>query len=412
MSHLHRGCAAILMAVSLFSYNHTDADLIDLIPGLYGGDGITVQTAPNFGAVLAGFRATREPGQTASFSIGAVEGINRLNEQIAAEIGGVPFNSSVTGFSFKFDPILGDFVSTVRSLGPMSAELPSPVGKGRLSLNLSYTYLAYSQFSGRDLAAFEVVARHEPNVIGLPDIREQFETDVVAIEMDLNISNQIIALSGTYGLFDRLDVGFLLPVAFVDLELSSRARIVEGSGNTLFPGAHSFGPTAEDPVDSASGNASGVSDLLFRAKYLLKGGEGLNIAAAARAQLGTGDRDDFLGTGDNTLRPFLIGAKTFGSLTPHVNVGYEFNLDHDARSAFEYIIGFDYGNSTYAVSGELIGSHELDGDGLGDDIVDTAWGVKWNPTRKLLVGLNARFRVNDAGLRSTVSTTLGMEYGF
>jgi len=371
-----------------------------------------VETAPNFGAVLAGFRASREPGQTASFSIGAVEGINRLNEQIAAEIGGVPFSSSVTGFSFKFDPILDDFVSTVGSLGPMVAELPGTIGKGKFNLNVSYTYLSYSTFSRRDLSSLAVIARQDPNVVGFPDIREQFETDVVAIEMDLDISTQIVALSGTYGIFDRLDAGVLLPVAFVDLDLESEARVIHGSGNTLFPNVHSFGPTAENPVDTASGNASGISDILFRAKYHLVKGDGVNLAAATRVQLGTGDRDDFLGTGDNAIRPFMNGAMTFGRFTPHVNFGYEFNLDRDERSSAEYLLGFDFGTAKYAISGEFVCSHELNGDGLRDDIVDTAWGFKWNPTRQLLVGLKTGFKMNDAGLRSTIATTLSVEYGF
>ncbi len=61
--------------------------LIDLIPGLYGGDGIFLATA-------------QVASHTAHFSLQSASNINRLNEQIAAEVGGFPFSSSVGGFSF------------------------------------------------------------------------------------------------------------------------------------------------------------------------------------------------------------------------------------------------------------------------------------------------------------------------
>ena len=155
-----------------------------------------------------------------------------------------------------------------------------------------------------------------------------------------------------------------------------------------------------------------MSDLILRAKYNLYKGEKTSLALATLGQFGTADSEDFLGTGDDAIRPFLVAARTFGSITPHVNLGYEFNLDRDERSALEYTVGFDTGSNRWTFAGELLGSHELDGDGIGDDIVDTAWGVKWNPTGLWLLALNTRFGLNDAGLRSTFVSTLSLEYGF
>lgn len=374
--------------------------MIGIIPSLYGGDGILLATAP-------------AASHTAHFSIESAASINRLNEQISAEVGAFPFSSSVGGFSFEFDPVIGDFVTTTRTLGPLIAELPSTSGKGAFNVNLSYTYLNYAEFSGRSLDNFKVTALHQTEIVGFPDVHEQFENDVVEIEMDLDIRTQIFALSGTYGLLERLDVGFLLPYALVNLDVRSTARVVQAPENTLFPNIHTFEGGPESPIDSRSGSASGIGDVVLRAKYnLVDGGDGLSLAAAALAQFGTGDRDDFLGTGDSVIRPFIAAARPlFGSFTPHVNVGYEFNLDRDSRSAFEYTVGFDAGSSKWTFAGELIGSHEPDGDGIGDDVVDTAWGVKWNPAGKVLLGLNSRFSLNDAGLRSTFAATLTAEYG-
>ena len=64
--------------------------LIDLVPGLYGGDGILLATA-------------EAASHTAHFSIGSAASINRLNQQIAAEVGGFPVSSAVGGFAFEFE---------------------------------------------------------------------------------------------------------------------------------------------------------------------------------------------------------------------------------------------------------------------------------------------------------------------
>lgn len=374
--------------------------LIDLIPGLYGGDGLLLATAPT-------------ASHTAHFSIASIASINRLNQQIAAEIGGFPFSSSVGGFSFEFDPVLGDFVGTTKTLGPILAERAATLGRGKLNLNLSYTFLNYNKFSGQSLDEFDVIARHDTEIIGLPDVREQFEDDVVRILMDININTKILAFSGTYGLLDKLDVGFLVPLAQVDMDVKSVASVDQAPENTLFHNIHTFENGPEAPTDQSKGSATGIGDIVLRAKYHLPNTDFVDIGFATLAQLSTGDNKDFLGTGDNTIYPFFIFSRSLSDrFTPHANVGYEFNLTRSKLSALEYAIGFDYGTNKYTIAGEFLASNELDGDGIGDDILETAWGIKWNPAKQYLVALNTQFALNDAGLRSTFITTLSLEYNF
>jgi hypothetical protein len=149
-------CCCTLLA------NQAAAKLIDIIPGLYGGDGISLATAP-------------AASHTAHFSINSLASINRLNQQIAAEIGTFPFSSSVGGFAFEFDPSIGDFVTTSKTLGPLIAERAATQGRGKFNFNLSYTFLKYNEFSGQSLNSFGVIARHNPDIVGFPDTREQFE---------------------------------------------------------------------------------------------------------------------------------------------------------------------------------------------------------------------------------------------
>jgi hypothetical protein len=397
---------AIVLTLCLSGGESAAKKLIDLIPGLYGGDGIILGTNP-------------AASHHAHFVFDTAARINQLNEQIVAEIGAFPFSSSVGGFTFALDANLGTFVRTTETLGPLFAERAQTLGRGKLNVHGSYTFFKYDEFSGDDLGKLQVTARHQPDVIGLPDVREQFELDTIRINVDLDIRVQIFAMAATYGLTDRLDIGIFVPLVHVDMEVKSVAQIIVSPENTLFSGVHFFDPTLESPNDSASGQATGLGDIVLRAKYLLLKSDMVDIAGEMLVKLATGDEKDFLGTGDTTLRPFLILSRTFSdvlvrqlTITPHLNIGYEFNLDHDAQNAVEYVVGFDAGTRQFVVAGEFIGSHELNGDGLGDHILTASIGLKWNPWKQLLLITNAQFPLNDAGLRSKLILTFGAEYSF
>ncbi len=391
----------------LFSGRVSSAkDLIDLIPGLYGGDGIFLATAP---------AATH----TAHFSIASAASINRLNEQISSEIGVFPFSSSVGGFTFALDPALGTFVRTTETLGPLLAERAPTLGRGKLNFNLSFTFFTYDEFDGEDLDNLQVVAAHNPDIIGFPDEREQFENETILIDVDLDIAVQILALAATYGLTDRLDVGILVPFVHVDMEVKSTARVIESPENTLFPNVHTFEGGPESAEDEASDDATGLGDIILRAKYHFLTSDSIDMAGALLLKLATGDEDNFLGTGDTTVRPFLVLSRTFSDvllsglgITPHLNLGFEFNVNRNDQSSLEYVVGFDAGNERFIVTWEAIGSYETDGDGIGDHIANTAIGIKWNPWQRLILAANAQFSLNKDGLRSDVIPTFGVEYSF
>lgn len=374
--------------------------LVDLIPGLYGGDGIFLATDP-------------AANHTAHFAINSAASINQLNKQIAAEVSVFPFSSSVGGFTFAFSQELGTFVRTTETLGPLFAERAPTLGRGKLNLNLSFTFFRYDEFNGESLDSLDVVARHDPDVIGLPDVREQFEQDTILIDVDLDIQVWILALAATYGLTDRLDLGILIPLAQVDRDVQSQAQVVKSPENTLFPDVHTFAGGPESPNDSASDRATGLGDIVVRAKYHLLQSQVLDMAGAVLTKLATGDEENFLGTGTTTIRPFLIFSRTFFNLfTPHLNIGYEFNIDRSDQNSLEYVVGFDLGRQRFTLAGELLGSYEPDGDGVGDDILNGSFGIKWNPFKQFLFSGNVLFPLNDDGLRSNFILTFGAEYNF
>jgi len=375
--------------------------LTTLIPGLYGGDGITLATDPT-------------ANHAAHFTVDSSASINRLNEQITSQIGIFPFSSSVSGFTFAFDPSLGTFLRTTESLGPLFAERAPTLGGGKLNLHFSYTFFTYDTFEGKSLSHFPVTARHEPDVIGFPDTREQFELDTVRIDLDIKLRVQIFAFAATYGITDRLDVGVFLPITSVDMDVKSHARVVVSPSNTLFPNVHTFVGGPESPDDAAHGYAFGLGDVVLRAKYSLLKNDVIDVSGAFLTTLATGNHQDFLGSGATTLRPFLVLSRTlFDVLTPHLNIGYEFNLDRGHQSAVQYVLGVDVGTPTWTVAGEILGRHEPAGDGIGDHILNGSLGVKWNPWKQLLVLANAQVPLNrNSGLRSDLILTFGAEYSF
>src|SRR5262249_50445603 len=98
---------------------------------------------------------------------------------------------------------------------------------------------------------------------------------------------------------------------------------------------------------------------------------------------------------------------------PHLNLGYEFNLDRGNQSALEYVLGFDVGTPKFTVVAELLGSYEPAGDGIGDTIVTGSVGGKWDTWKQLVVSANGTGPFNrNSGLRSDLIMTFGAEYSF
>lgn len=393
----------LTILMSLLSWvDRASAELIDIIPGLYGGDGITLLLDPGF-----------TPTHEAHFAFSSGQGnFNRLNKEISSEIGVFPFSSSVGGFTFTFDAARGDFVRTTKSLGPLFSESAPTLGGGKNSVKLSYTYFTYNEFNGQNLGSFEEIILHPADPV--TGERTGFRADTVSVNLDLNIDVRVLALSATYGITDDLDFGFLVPLVAVDMSVRSFAVVnrnfTDASGNN--PHFFESGPE-KSPFDSGSGDASGLGDVVLRTKYHILKTDSVDMAGAFLAKLATGDEKDFLGTGSTTLRPFFVMNWTgFGSTTPHLNLGYEFNLDRSNQSSVEYVVGLDTGSRSFTLGAEIIGSHELRGDGIGDDIVTGSVGVKFNPHKRLIVSANIQIPLNEGGLRSQFIPTLGIENNF
>ncbi|MGE3540133.1 MAG: transporter [Candidatus Tectimicrobiota bacterium] len=380
---------------SLLQIGRSNA-LSTLLGSLFGGNGITLAPAS---------------GHAPHFTVSSTAAVNQLNRQIAREIGVFPFTSSQGGFTYAFDTAQGTFVRTTQTLGPIFAEKASTLGRGKLNFNTTYTFYTFNRFNGESLNNLRVMAEHQPDVLGNVEQREGFENDVILIALDLSLRVRLVSLAATYGVTDRLDIGVLLPIVNVNMNVKANARIITSPDNPT-PDVHTFSGAPTSPIDERQSSATGIGDVIIRAKYHFLDSQIADISGALLARLGTGDEENFLGTGTTSLRPVLIVSRTIAGLfTPHLNIGYDFHVDQGSRNSLEYAAGFEVGSDQFTVGFDLLGTYRPKDDN-GTHIVNGSLGAKWNPLKQFVLFLNAQIPFNDSGLRSNLVTTFGAEYSF
>lgn len=369
-----------------------------LISDLYGGNGIS----------LAAGSANPAFSHVAHFTADSAEHLNDLNRVLSANIGGYSFNSAVSGVTFDFAQ--GTAVRSDLSLGPIIGERASTIGRGRVNVSSSYTHIDYSQLDGRNLDSLILDLSHQD----IPTINQPFELDQIELHLRLNLKQDILALAATYGVTERLDVGVMIPIINIDGSVYSEAHIIDNGGM----GIHQFDPNGESPIDRNSASATGVGDILLRAKWRgfdKIGGTPFDAAIVGQIALPTGDKNDLLGTGSTSF--YLGGAVSgdFGKVTPHLNLGYEYFADEDdtigiERSNTRLLLGFDINaTKSLAFSTDMIGRWEAD----DDKFYDLAIGAKWAPTASTDFSFNTIFPLNrNEGLRADVIFSIGFEAAF
>jgi len=233
---------------------------------------------------------------------------------IGSQVSSLPLGTSAGGFTWTFDPAMGAFARSSESFGPTFAERALTVGKRKFSFGFNYQHSSYDNIEGKDLGDGSIKSYSTASIGGT--------TLYIQNAISITASSDTFDLYGTLGVSDRFDIGFAVPVVSVALSGGGEGR----SG--LFPGTIS-------PVlgtESWSGSASGVGDIVLRAKYNVLKSKGGGIAAAADARLGTGDEYDLLGIPGSQLKMYAIGSATVGKLSPHFNVGYTASFGSDVAT--------------------------------------------------------------------------------
>jgi hypothetical protein len=351
-----------------------------------------------------------------------------LTSAIAAGLPAFPAGSGSTGL------FAGNGAARDRAapFAPVFGESARTVGKGRFDLGFSYRRTRADAFSGVDLDSGEInfYVPHNDccpgrgNPAAPTDLTPDFERDVLQQTLALELHQSVAVLTATLGVTDRLDVGVAVPVVKLDMHARITSRI-HRTATAATPSVHSF-----DGIDLAnrtlyrSGSATGLGDVIVRAKLNALRTDTGGVAVGVDVRLPTGDEDELLGLGARQVRATIAGSGQAGRWTPFFNVGYtksdgettalaatypgalaEVGVDRSLSDQIDYAGGVGLGLAPWmAVGLEIVGQTLLDGHRFG---VGTTTFPSRGPT-----GAPAReFAPTDALLlesRGTVNRALGV----
>jgi hypothetical protein len=264
----------------------------------------------------------------------------QLNVSLAQQLTSFPIPSSSGGFTFAVNE-RGEVIPTTSTFGPLFAERGVTIGQNKFNFGFSVQATSYDAFEGLDLESGELqfISQHNnccPAGLGVPaqatDFTPEFERDLLSSRLRAQIDSRTTAFFANYGVTNRFDVGMAIPIVSVDIDASVDGEILRTATGTTT--VHSFDASgARTATFSDSGSATGLGDILLRAKYNVFRSESAAFAAALDLRLPTGDKDDLLGTGATQTQLFFIGSGEYGRFSPHVNFGYTFSSGEASADA-------------------------------------------------------------------------------
>ena len=415
------------------------AALATLVQNIFGPRGLTVHSD-----------ALLPDGSThsAHFNSAFQSNFRQFNIALASQLTSVPLPSPASGFTYRFDPATGTFARSTQSFGPILADRAETIGRGKIVFGYNYQFFSFDALEGVDLRRIPALFTHDDYQLG------GGRADVVVTSNA--IEGSVAQFTGlvTYGVHDRVELSVAIPVVHTRLAVASDAVIrrfgtAAGTAVHYFPEATAPGGLGDHQLFAAQGSATGVGDLVVRAKSTLvrKGHRG--IAAGVELRMPSGDEDDLLGSGAWGVRPFAVVSFAYRRLSPHLNLGYQWNgasvLAGDPKTGekrglpdrITTAVGADVGLSErmtlavdlltnvvmrsprlgmnqFQVQGPL-GSAVFDDIGFTEESYVTtngSVGLKLNVAAGLLVNFNLRFNVTSGGLTDRLAPLLGLEYGF
>jgi hypothetical protein len=426
--------AGVVHAQEPYNVTVRVTELSRIFTDLYGPDGLVV----NSSAALAG-----GVSHSSHFNSGFEGEFSQFSTALTSQIVSLPVPPPASGFTYQFDPGLGVFTRSTTSFGPILSERAETIGVRRVAVGFAYQRLKFDTIEGMDLRAVPAVFSHDnAELLGG---REDVVTTMNSIEAEVSRSAAFVS----YGVTNGLDVSIALPYITADMVVTSDATI-QRIGTTV-PEIHFF-RALDDSIGTrrlftAFGHASGPGDVTVRLKQTLTKSQRQGTALGFDLRLPTGDERNLLGTGAAGAQPFVAWSATYGALSPHINLGYQWNgssvlggdpgtgVSADLPDVGVYALGTVLAiHPRLTAVVDLIGRyvidsprvraeefHALDGQSVFPSLTFTegsfnelsgALGMKINVFRQLLVNANLLFRLNSVGLRDKVSPLVGVEYAF
>ncbi len=328
---------------------------------------------------------------------------------LVLELASLPVSTSSGGFAYRLDPALGINVRSSDSFGTFFVERSLTSGRNQASFGLGYRSARYDSIDGRNLRDGTLVStasilRGEP---------QPFDVETVSLEM----RTDTVTLTGNLGVTDRFDVGAAIPVTRVSL-VGQRLDTYRG---TAFTQA------------TATAQASGLGDIVLRAKYNVVRSGASGLAFGGEARLPTGDEENLLGTGEASFVPRVIASYDGDYVGVHGEVGYSFGGIADTLSYGAALTAAP--SARFTIVGEVLGRRI---DGLGQlisstqphprligvqtirltaveetvDSIVAVVGFKWNVGSAFLVTANVLQPLTNVGLKANWVPTITFDYAF
>ncbi len=290
---------------------------------------------------------------------------NAIGSQVANQI---PSLSTSAGYTYEWNPELEVLERSAKTFGPLFTERAVTLGRNKFNLNVSYTYISFDEFNGKNLdrltnrieKAF-VPETGTTEYLGflVPDGNRFVGTQV---RLDLDIEAQLFDFSMTYGVLDTLDVNLDVPVLRTYARSEAQARVPDPRCLGTLAACDDF--LADSGVleqsETHHDSSLGIGDIHLRTKWA-PGTKPVRLAGLLDLALPTGDPADFQGTGDTRLSPVLIGSVDLGSMIElHSQGGIEFNCNDVDRSQARYAAGVTAQIFSFAaLSVDFIGRSEF-----------------------------------------------------
>lgn len=374
------------------------------------------------------------------------QALSRVNDEIGRQVSSIPLSSSAGGFAFEFDQALGSFTRPTRSFGPIHAERPLTVGQGKFNLGVNFSFYTFDTLDDLDLRDGDIrlVFTHEDTNDDGTNQSLWFEGDVITADLSLSIRSSITSLVATYGVTDGLDLGLAVPIVSVDMQATSTANVLRLSTGDESD-VHVFPNGTNRQVFARTGTASGLGDVVLRAKYRLPMPGRLLAGLSTDLRVPTGDEDNLLGTGALQGKAAILASFNHPTLSPHASVAYT-ATGEGLPDEVGYAAGLDFAadpkltlvfdllgrwsdqmaeihlmDETYTYNTQPSGTPDLRQarfsrlDYLPDQSVNAvsgAAGLKINLYGNLIVNMSGLFPITKVGLRDNFSPYIGLDYSF
>ena len=354
-----------------------------------------------------------------------------LTNSIGVSVASVPVSSASSGVIFTFEggvPRRQDI-----STGPIFAERAQTLGGGRFLVGANVTSMAFDAVRGVPLDRLSFTFTHLN--VGAAELGDPyFENDLVEVDLDLDVNLFVGQLFFVYGLHERVDIGVSVPMVQTSLSGTSTGRVIQFGATS----PHYFG-TGTSPQFAATSSidesASGIGDIAARIKMNLSRAQVGALALFGDVRFPTGDEDNLLGSGSLAVRGLGVLSARWGDFSPHLNAGYLFWAEEGFNDALLATIGFDQlvrPGATFAL--DVISQWQVGESGVvlpgeteftepftrtvspsnipdvKDNRLDASFGFRLDLRSGLRAVGNALVPMNDGGLRSRMTFTLGVEY--